>query len=160
MAKIIILKGPEQVGKSSTLRILIGKLLKTPGVKLLYPDQSDLDRAFATDDDCLAIFELADGRKVGVITWGDPGYAEKVQNCVDICLSHQCDVVVGAARSYLKPGSVFEVLYNLGALPGNLLVVTTPFIVHNPPLDLTGNKRTQFYIPYNTACADSIYTII
>lgn len=160
MSKIIILKGPENVGKSTSLRILIGKLLNNPINKLIYPDVENLKNTLEEDADCLAIFELPGGRKVGVITWGDPGYNELIEQCLNRCNKHLCDVIVCASRSYLKHGSVFEVLYNEGSKPGNLLVVTTPFIVHNLPVDITKDFAPKFLKPYNASCADSIFELI
>lgn len=89
---IIILKQNQNKGKTSTLNFLIEKLR---GIAIA----SCIDAPPLSDGDDKAIVVPIEGKNIGVVTLGDPGYEDQFRNWLNFCLYHQSDFIVIATRT-------------------------------------------------------------
>lgn len=114
MRKFIILKGASNVGKTSTLEILIKKLL-AKDARLIYPTT-------VSDISSFVICEFG-GHRIGIITFGDPTSESEVQACLDDCEKKDCDTIYAASRTR---GAVYDILYNFAAEHHFATIETSP----------------------------------
>lgn len=114
MKRIIILKGTSNVGKTSTLSALIGKLLAKDSL-MVYPEQSSGIPSFA-------IVEL-EKHKIGIITFGDPTSETDVKSCLNQCLENDCDIIFAASRTR---GNVYDILYHFAKTNHFATIETSP----------------------------------
>lgn len=89
---VIILKGNQDRGKTSTLNFLIDILKGDTTASCIeapsFPDVEDQ-----------AIIIPIEGKRIGIVTLGDPGYEEQFQTWLDFCHNHKCDIIVVATRA-------------------------------------------------------------
>lgn len=90
---VIILKGNQDRGKTSTLKILRDLLLKESSTKVV--DESVI---FDDGDDFSIVIDL-NGKLVGIVTIGDPGCEEQFKTGLNFCISKSCDVIIVASRT-------------------------------------------------------------
>ncbi|MCF0121776.1 MAG: hypothetical protein HUJ74_00870 [Lachnospiraceae bacterium] len=151
MEKVIILKGPSQTGKTSTLLLMIQELKD----KYQSHEIVQQDFEFSTTDK-FVILKVPNLGNVGIITFGDPGRENDVQKVLQWCLEHDCMAVVGASRTriYKNPPSVYKILRDFGHKHKAKVVETTPLRFHNN----VGQHLQQDNV--NTICANNIISIL
>lgn len=134
MKTLIIVKAPAKRGKTSTLFALISRLLASEDFKLVYPTVPEDVTSF--------VIGSLNARKVGVITFGDPGTDDDVKGCINKCLSEGCETIFVASRT---SGRLYNMLYNWAADNGYDTIETSPLFVWkywNSGLDINKLNET------------------
>ena len=151
MEKVIILKGASNRGKSSTLLILIEKLLAQYKSQAIYPH----GYTFSTNE-CFVILSVPNFGNVGIIPFGDNGSEQKVKDCLQECLSHNCIAVIGASHMQYNrnPDTVYKILWDFGDNQ-NAKVVETTTLIFDPNF---GQPLQSSHV--NSICADYLISIL
>lgn len=142
MSKIIILKGTSNVGKTSTLEVLIKKLL-AKDAQLIFPKKG-------SDISSFVICEFV-GHKIGIITFGDPTSESDVKACLNQCVENDCDIIFAASRTR---GNVYDILYHFAKTNGFATIETSPLYAWN--YAVTGEKPDKL----NELFAKMLFNII
>lgn len=152
METVIILKGAGQRGKTQTLKILINNLITVKGATIVYPKDGTNEKK----PDYFVILDLPDYGKVGVITYGDPGCEQSVNDALAKCVKHDCRAVIGASRtreSNTHP-TVYSILWDFGRLHNAKTVETTTIVSYSNcgrPVDTRD---------LNAICADNLESLL
>lgn len=93
---IIILKEDKDRGKTSTLLLLRDLLLAGPSSSVVGGPI-----AYGEGNDCTVVIDYR-GKKVGMITIGDPGYETQFEQGYSFCSKNNCDIFVVAARPFMR----------------------------------------------------------
>lgn len=151
MDKVIILKGAENRGKTSTLHCLID-LLIVKGAKLIF----DQGYSSILKRDCFVILDVPGFGKVGIITYGDNGSQQDVVNALNECLNNRCKIVVGASHMqyYKNPPTVYKILWDFGYKRNAKIVETTTII----KWDGWGQHIDEPHL--NTICAENLSNLL
>ena len=119
MYKLIIVRGISCIGKSSTLDVLLKRLMSL-GATLIHPVRINDYRYFA-------ILNVGKHR-VGIITVGDPGSWSEICQCLQLCLVNNCDRIFCASRT---SGTVYNGLYAFAASNSFAPIETSPLFARN-----------------------------
>lgn len=120
MKALILVKAPANHGKSSSLKILISHLFEDETFRLIYPLSKDEVKSF--------IIGEIDKRKIGVITFGDPGCWDNLKSCLNTCVKHECDIIVVASR---VKGEIYINLCAFGEGEDAEIIETSPIFIRN-----------------------------
>lgn len=106
MDTVIILKGASNRGKTPTLHLLIDYFIDETSATIDYND------GYASDihKDCFVILDVPDFGKVGIITYGDRGCEDSVDEALSICIDRNCRCVIGA--SHTRESSYYQTIYS------------------------------------------------
>ena len=115
MKKLVILKACANSGKTGTLSALITKLLADTNFNLIHPVASQEVSSF--------IIGKIGNKRIGVITFGDPGSDDDLAGCLNECWSHGCEMIFTASRT---KGSVYNYLYSFASIHGFATIETSP----------------------------------
>ncbi len=118
MKTLVIHKAKQNHGKTGSLDCLIQNLCSEPDFELLYPSGKDEITAF--------MIGRYSEHAVGIITFGDPGYEKTLHECLDVCVSYKCDVIISASRT--KWG-VYDMLNDFADENGYDIIETAPIYV-------------------------------
>lgn len=113
--KLVIVKACASRGKTSTLSVLIDRLLSSENFSLHYPSSSQEVTSF--------VIGTLNDKKVGVITFGDPGTEDDVKGCLNRCVSEGCETIFVASRT---SGKLYNLLYSWAEDKGYATVETSP----------------------------------
>lgn len=155
MRAVIILKGKRASGKSSTLKELL-KLFINSNYPIFHNSKPmGVEEFWDSPYDGLVIFDI-DGKLVGIITMGDPGCEHETEQYREVCLKHNCEILVAATRTKYNVGSVYASTYDFAARNGATLLELSPF---------TAPRNNDWGIPVNTdrlnhRCAQNIKSVI
>lgn len=141
---LIDLYGTASVGKSSTLCELITLLKKSPTYRSIQSQE-------LSGNDLWEIFEY-NGKTVGVITAGDPGCEWAVDEFLDSCLAHSCNVIFTASRTR---GAIFYKVKTFADEHGYMFVETSPLYVRIP-----NGYQGDDYAPLHTIFATMLTNLI
>ena len=150
MEKVIVLKGAENRGKTSTLRLLI-ELLLSRGATIVHND------GYTTDikHDCFVILDVPDFGPVGVITYGDKGSEQNVLDALQVCLNHACRAVISASHmQYKTPQTVYKILWDFGKNQNAKTVETTTIMKFSG----WGQPIPDAHV--NRICADNLINLL
>lgn len=92
MAKVIILKGNKDRGKTSTLKMLRDLLLTESMAKVV-------DELIFEDGTDFSIVIEQNKKLIGIVSIGDPGYEEQFKAGLNFCISKSCDIIIVASRT-------------------------------------------------------------
>ncbi|MDE5806852.1 MAG: hypothetical protein K2H76_01945 [Muribaculaceae bacterium] len=151
MDKVIILKGASNKGKTPTLHLLID-LLISQGATIIY--QQNYSSNINTD--CFVILDVPNLGLTGIITYGDAGCEQGVQDSLQKCLQLDCIAVVGAShvRYYKSPTTVYKILWDFGARHNAKTIETSNII----KADGWGAPINETHL--NTICAENLINIL
>lgn len=123
MKRLVIIYGCPSVGKTSVLDRLIVKITNTGG-SLIHPSSPNEIKGFMIAD----LF----GKRVGVITFGDPGCEEEMEKCLNKCLAEGCDIIFTASRTR---GDVRDIERTFAQNHNYQIVLTSPLDTDGPRID-------------------------
>lgn len=142
---LINIFGIGDIGKTETLKVLYRKIEQSPSF-------SQIDSANVNDNDFWAIVNYK-GKKVGIITAGDPG--DEIKQAVDDflkkCLSHSCDRIFTVSRTR---GEIFGMVINFANNNQYIFIETSPLHMRFP------NGYTGNYHCFHDAFATMLDTLI
>ena len=144
MNVLIDLYGTSSVGKSSTLRALIALLKQSPNYQLIHSQK-------IYETDLYEIFQYNE-KTVGIITAGDPGSEDEVEDFLDNCLSHSCNVIFTASRTR---GAIFYKAKTFADEHGYMFIETSPLYVRIP-----NGYSGDNYTPLHTIFASMLTKLI
>lgn len=123
MKRLVVIYGSASIGKTSVLDRLAMKIRNTGG-SLVHPSSSNEINGFMIAD----IF----GKRVGVITFGDPGCEKEMKDCLDKCLAQGCDIIFTASRTR---GEVRGIERTFALDNGYQVLLTSPLDTDGPRID-------------------------
>ena len=115
MKKLVILKACANSGKTGTLSALIAKLLADTNFNLIHPVAPEEVTSF--------IIGKIGTKRIGVITFGDPGSDEDLAECLNECNSQGCEIIFTASRT---KGGIYNYLYSFASKHNFVTVETSP----------------------------------
>ena len=139
-SKALVLWGRGNCGKTTTLKLLIDKLISSGANTLLKQP------LHTNGIDCCAVLEQ-NVKKIAVITAGDD--EESINQLLDIINNYDCDVYVCASRS---KGSTVDLLNKL--FSGNIIVWVEKWSVSGD--SLAKNQLEQLQISANDSQSDGL----
>lgn len=142
-------------GKSSTLKAFISLLLQEYNAEIIEKRQSKLISENFWEvpaEDGFVILKF-DEIQVGIITAGDPGYAQTTKDLCCHCIDKNCDIIVAASRTW---GGVHNALVDFARENKSFVVETYP--IHGR--DFNNGISKDLYEIFNKIDADTLYKII
>lgn len=128
MDTVIILKGASNRGKTQTLNLLIRQLEDYHGGKIIY------DQGHSSDitKDCFVIIEVPSFGNVGIITYGDYGCEQSVNDALIICQKYDCRAVIGASHTRVSNSyqTVYSILWTFGHNQNAKTIDTTTYVTY------------------------------
>lgn len=151
METVIILKSAGSHGKTQTLKILINNLIAN-GATIVY------EQGYVQDEttDCFIILDLPDYGKLGIITNGDPGCEDAVNDALVKCKDNECKAVIGASRTKESSthDTVYTILWNFGDTnKAKIMETSTIFTFPNWGQPIAVRDL-------NAICADNLETLL
>ena len=143
MKSLIILRGVGGQGKSTSLNVLKKKLEEnsTYDSIMLVPHPDGYD--------WISIFG-GPSRKVGIISFGDPGAEDHVDSVLRDMLAEDVDIIFAASRTR---GGVLDLIYEFAKENSYRIIVTAPLHLENQ------NEQTVIET-LNSECADMFINLI
>ena len=112
---LINLYGVAEIGKTATLTALYEIVKKSPSFNQINYHQIN-------QSDFYAIFSY-NGKTVGIMTMGDPGCENEVQDFLNECLIHSCDRIFTASRTR---GQIFGMVIMFAQANNYAFIETSP----------------------------------
>ena len=113
--------GVSSIGKSSTLAALFQLVKQSPTFQ-----QIDYNQFNSTDFSVIFNYK---GKRIGIITMGDSGCEDEVQNFLDECKSNFCTRIFTASRTR---GEIFGEVINFANTNGYIFIETSPLYMRFP----------------------------
>lgn len=118
MKALIILKNAGNTGKTQTLNALANILEKEGNL---------ISKNYHYNgNDFVAIIEYH-GKKIGIITIGDPGTEDFVSSELENLYNEGCGVIIASSRSRSSANGVYEMLWKFGRDKGIATMETSPY---------------------------------
>ena len=147
MAIMLIVKGAGSRGKTNTLRHVIDILIAKGG-NVCY--KWDRQYSYPDDKDWFIILSK-EGRKIGIITFGDPGCEDDVADALEECNQEGVDFIVAASRTY---GEIYDTLLSFAGRKGFTTIETGTLVLKS---EIINTDRED---ALNKICAQYILNII
>lgn len=147
MAIMLIVKGAGSRGKTSTLKKLINLLIYR-GANIYY--KWDRQYSYPNDKDWFIILSKED-RKIGIITFGDPGCEDDIADALEESNQEGVDIIIAASRTC---GEIYDTLLSFAGRKGFTTIETGTLVLKS---EIINTDRED---ALNKICAQYILNII